>query len=110
MSDTDPEYGARLDAALRVGTVQALREFLESQAARYGDERQVQAIRDQSDAELTMVRHRMILARPALTELHAESERWLASRGGDPPQPRSRRQGGGGHPGAPGRRTPRRAP
>jgi hypothetical protein len=80
--------------------VAALRAFLEAQAARYGDERQVEAIRAQTDAELEVLRHRMIVARPDLGDLHAESERWLASQSGagasvsppGPARPRNRRR------------------
>jgi hypothetical protein len=77
-------YGAQLGDVLRQRSVPALRAFLEAQAGRYGDERQVQAIRLQSDAELEVLLHRMTLARADLKELHAASERWLATQAGGP--------------------------
>jgi hypothetical protein len=96
----DRSYGAQLGAVLRQRDVPALRAFLEAQAGRYGDERQVEAIRAQTDAELEVLLHRMIVARPDLGDLHAESERWLAAQGGagqmapppGPTRPRNRRR------------------
>ena len=86
MTARDGEYVRRLGEVLRQRNVGGLRDFLAEQAGRYGDERQVEAIREQSDAELEMILHRMIVARPDLGELHAESERWLAAQGGGPGQ------------------------
>jgi hypothetical protein len=81
-------YVAQLGEVLRQRDVGALRAFLEAQAGRYGDERQVDAIRAQSDAELETLLHRMIVSRPDLAQLHAESQRWLArqARPGRPPR------------------------
>jgi hypothetical protein len=75
----DRDYSAQLGEVLRQRSVTALRAFLEEQAGRYGDERQVAAIRAQSDAELEQLLHRMTLARADLKRFHAESERWLAA-------------------------------
>jgi hypothetical protein len=84
----DRSYVAQLGEVLRQRDVGALRAFLEAQAGRYGDERQVDAIRAQSDAELETLLHRMIVSRPDLAQLHAESQRWLArqARPGRPPR------------------------
>jgi hypothetical protein len=77
----DRSYFAHLVDVLRRRDVAALRAFLEAQAGRYGDEGQVEAIRAQSDAEIEALLHRMIVSRPDLSELHAESQRWLAGQG-----------------------------
>ena len=82
MTADDRSYGTQLGDVLRRRSPGALRTFLEAQAARFGDERQVDAIRAQSDAELEVLLHRMTLARADLADLHAESERWLAGQGG----------------------------
>jgi hypothetical protein len=82
MSADDRAYAERLGDVLRQGNVGALRVFLEAQAGRYGDERQVDAIRAQSDAEIEVLLHRMTLARADLKDLHAASERWLAAQSG----------------------------
>jgi hypothetical protein len=113
----DRAYAAQLGEVLRRRDVAALRAFLEAQAGRYGDERQVEAIRAQSDAELEAIMHRMIVSRPDLAELHAESQRWLAGQAGPgrpagrpasgpSARPPSRRPRG---PGGPGRRPPGRS-
>ena len=78
MTADDRAYAAQLGEVLRQRDVAALRAFLEAQAGRYGDQRQVDAIRAQSDAELEALLHRMIVSRPDLSALHAESRRWLA--------------------------------
>lgn len=96
MTADDRAYATQLGEVLRRRDVAALRAFLEAQAGRYGDERQVEAIRAQTDAELELLLHRMTLARPDLADLHAASERWLAGQGG--PRP----------PDSPARRRPRR--
>ena len=79
MTSDDRAYAAQLGDVLRKRDVTALRAFLEAQAGRYGDERQVAAIRAQSDAELEALLHRMTLARSDLAKLHADSRRWLAN-------------------------------
>jgi hypothetical protein len=101
MTADDRAYAAQLGDVLRQRDIWALRAFLEAQAGRYGDERQVEAIRAQSDAELEVLLHRMTLARNDLQDLHGESGRWLAARlGGEPtptdgPRRPGPRQGGG---------------
>jgi hypothetical protein len=109
----DQEYGRLLGQVLRQRDVPALRAFLQEQAARYGDERQVEAIRNQTDSELELILHRMILSRPDLGDLHAESERRLTAAGAS--TGRQPRRGQGRQPGKtpPGRHAPnarRRAP
>jgi hypothetical protein len=111
----DQEYVRRLGLVLRQRDVAALRAFLQQQAERYGDERQVAAIREQSDADMEMILHRMILSRPDLADLHAESERQIgggAPSGGERRGPPGR-QPGRGSPGRHGpgpRRRPERPP
>ncbi|HYU20114.1 MAG TPA: hypothetical protein VEQ11_15610 [Chloroflexota bacterium] len=78
---TDREYVDRLGRVLHRRNPAALADFLSAGAARYGDERQVADIRAKSAAELEELLHRMILARPDLADLHAESKRWLAAHG-----------------------------
>ncbi len=78
MTADDRSYVAQLGEVLRQRDVAALRAFLEAQAGRYGDDRQVDAIRAQSDVELETLLHRMIVSRPDLSALHSESRRWLA--------------------------------
>lgn len=82
MSADDRAYADRLGDVLRQRSVGALRSFLEAEAGRYGDERQVEAIRAQSDAEIEVLLHRMTLVRADLTDLHAASQRWLAAQSG----------------------------
>jgi hypothetical protein len=101
MTADDRAYGAQLGDVLRQRSIPALRGFLEAQAGRYGDERQVESIQAQSDAEIEVLLHRMTLARDDLKDLHAESGRWLATRlgGAQPPADGPRRPGprqGGG--------------
>ena len=78
MSADDRSYVQQLGGVLRQRDVAGLRAFLEAQAGRYGDQHQVDAIRGQSDAEIEALLHRMIVSRPDLSSLHAESRRWLA--------------------------------
>ena len=100
MTSGDRDYVRRLGEILRRRDPAALREFLAEQAARFGDERQVADVRDRDAADLEVLLHRMIVARPDLADLHAESERWLAAHGAGPlPDPRP-------HPDRP-RRRPR---
>src|SRR5262245_8989112 len=84
MTADDRAYADQLGTVLRQRSVEALRAFLEAQAGRYGDERQVEAMRAQSDAELEMLMHRMTLARADLKHLHPVSERWLAAQATGP--------------------------
>jgi hypothetical protein len=79
----DSEYQVRLGEVLRTQGVDGLRVFLEASAARFGDAGQVDTICSKSDAELEQMRHQMILSRLDLSDLHAESRRWLFERGQD---------------------------
>jgi hypothetical protein len=69
----DRNYQERLGATLRLQDKDALRAFLIEQARTFGGERQVEAVSNQSDAELELLMHRMILARPDLADLHPAS-------------------------------------
>jgi len=52
-------------------------------AARYGDERQVTDVQGKSHEEMLELLHRMIVARPDLTDLHRASREWLFRHGID---------------------------
>ena len=104
MTAGDRDYVQLLGIVLRRRDATALRSFLIEQAARYGDDRQVAAIEQQSEDDLTTLIHRMILARGDLADLHAESQRWLAEHGGlapGAPQGGRRRRPSSGNPGGP---------
>lgn len=73
----DGSYVRRLGEVLRRRDPLALREFLAEQAGQYGDQRQVAEVRSKDDTEMETLLHRMILARPDLADLHAESKRRL---------------------------------
>ena len=75
----DQSYKARLGEVLRRRDPAALHLFLRQSAAGYGDERQVSEVEERSHLEMEELMHRMILARPDLSELHAESQAWLAT-------------------------------
>ena len=79
----DDDYQVRLGEVLRAQGVDGLRAFLQASAARYGDAAQVEAIRTKADEALEQMRHQMILSRLDLSDLHAESRRWLFERGHD---------------------------
>ena len=83
----DLSYQDRLGATLKRRDPTALRAFLLEQASAFGDEQQVQAISGQSDADIEMLMHRMILARADLASLHAASRAALGTDAG--PQKRS---------------------
>jgi hypothetical protein len=95
---TDQEYKHQLGQVLRRRDAAELRAFLEASAARFGDQRQVAAIREKSSDEMAELLHRMILSRQDLADLHAESRRWLQTRETRPARPargrESRRNGG----------------
>ena len=78
MAGGDRGYAQRLGEILRQRDPGRLREFLVEQASRFGDERQVEDIRIKSRAELETLMHRMIVARPDLSDLHPKSRQWLA--------------------------------
>jgi len=91
----DSTYQQQLGRILRLRDPSALRSFLVQQAGTFGDDSQVQAINAQSDTELEVIMHRMILARTDLGDLHAASQ---AALGMDPaterqgPRPQRRRR------------------
>lgn len=87
MTGGDQDYVRRLGEVLRRRDPAALRDFLAEQAGRFGDERQAAEVGARDLAELEMLLYRMILARPDLADLHADSERWLAAKGGPPADP-----------------------
>jgi len=79
----EPSYAARLGAVLRRRDPLALRTFLLDSAQRFGDDRQVADVADKSDEEMLELLHRMILARPDLSDLHRASREWLFRHGLD---------------------------
>jgi hypothetical protein len=85
----DLQYREKLGQALRSANAESVRAFLLEQARHYGDEEQVNEIASQPIAELTLLMHRMILARPDLADLHAASN---AALGTKPASLRTRRQ------------------
>ena len=92
----DSAYQEQLGQILRLRDLSALRSFLVQQAGAFGDDGQVQAINAQSDAELEIIMHRMILARTDLMDLHPASRAALgmdpaSDRRGPRPQRRRRR-------------------
>ena len=84
-SRVDQEYAERLGAVLRRRDPEALRTFLSESAQRFGDESQVAQVAQQPAAALEMMMHRMIVSRPDLVALHAESQQWLRAHGFDAP-------------------------
>jgi len=76
-------YIAQLAAVLRRQNPRALRQFLVDNAARFGDQRQVDDVQTKSDAEMEELLHRMIVARPDLQDLHRASREWLFHHGID---------------------------
>ena len=107
----DQSYRAGLGRVLRSRDPNALHLFLRQQAATFGDESQVEEIEQRSHQEMEELLHRMILTRPDLADLHAESRAWLTAHGAEqPPRPRQRARAprtGSKGPGDPGRRPPR---
>jgi hypothetical protein len=83
MPPREPSYAARLGVVLRQREPAALRAFLLESARRFGDERQVASVENKSDAEMLELLHRMIVARPDLTDLHRASREWLFHHGID---------------------------
>jgi hypothetical protein len=82
---SDQSYRVRLGQVLRGRDPNALHLFLRQQAAGYGDEAQVEDLEQRSHPEMVELMHRMILTRPDLADLHAESRAWLAAHGADAP-------------------------
>jgi hypothetical protein len=79
----EPSYAARLGAVLRQRSPERLRQFLLESAERFGDERQVADVEGKSDDEMQELLHRMIIARPDLSDLHRASRDWLFRHGLD---------------------------
>ena len=79
----EPSYAAQLGSVLRRRDVVALRAFLVQSAARFGDMKQVNDVREKSDDEVEELLHRMIVARPDLDDLHRASREWLFRHGID---------------------------
>ena len=62
----------------------ALRAFLAASARRFGNEREAAEVERAEAAEMTLIMHQMIAARPDLADLHPDSQRWLRAHGLDP--------------------------
>ena len=77
-------YVQELGAVLRRRDPLALRAFLAASARRFGNEREGAEIEARESTEMALVMHQMIVARPDLQSLHAESQRWLRGHGLDP--------------------------
>ena len=98
MADTgDRTYRAELGQVLRRRDPNALHLFLRRSAATHGDESQIRDVEQRSHDEMLELMHRMILTRPDLADLHAESRTWLATRGVEQP-PAARSSGQRGRP------------
>ncbi|HZU06612.1 MAG TPA: hypothetical protein VFB73_11620 [Chloroflexota bacterium] len=74
-------YVQELGAVLRRRDPLALQAFLVASARRFGNEREASELERRSPAEMELLLHRMILARPDLRDLHADSQRWLRAHG-----------------------------
>jgi hypothetical protein len=74
----------KLAEVLRQRDPIALRDFLAASALRFGNPRESEEIRHRDASEMLLVMHQMIVARPDLRDVHAESQRWLRSHGLDP--------------------------
>ncbi len=86
MAETgDRSYRAELGQVLRRRDPNALHLFLRRSAATHGDESQIRDVEQRSHDEMLELMHRMILTRPDLADLHAESRAWLSARGVEPP-------------------------
>ena len=89
---SDLDYVGQLGAILRQQDPEGVRAFLVSRAADYGDENQAAELRAESRDDITVLMHRMTLARSDLEDLHTASRAWLVKRGlGGPTGGQSRR-------------------
>jgi hypothetical protein len=79
----EPSYREQLGSVLRACDAAALRGFLLRSAERFGDPKQVDDVLAKSDDEVEELLHRMILARPDLSDLHRASREWLFRHGID---------------------------
>ncbi len=77
-------YVQELGAVLRQRDPLALRAFLAASARRFGNEAEAAEIESREVAEMNLIMHQMIVARPDLRPLHADSQRWLRGHGLDP--------------------------
>jgi hypothetical protein len=80
----DSSYVRELGAVLQQRDPLALRAFLAASARRYGNEREGAEIETRELSEMLLIMHQMIVARPDLQSLHADSQRWLRGHGLDP--------------------------
>ena len=74
----------QLGQVLRRRDPLALRQFLAASARQYGNEQEAAELAHRDLDELNLMLHTMIVARPDLRELHADSQRWLRNHGLDP--------------------------
>jgi hypothetical protein len=79
----EPSYATQLGAVLRRREPDVLRQFLIDSASRFGDSKQVADVDGKSDDEMEELLHRMIVARPDLSDLHRASREWLFRHGID---------------------------
>jgi hypothetical protein len=79
----EPSYREQLGSVLRERDAAALRSFLLRSAERFGDQKQVEDVVGKSDDEMEELLHRMIIARPDLSDLHRASREWLFRHGID---------------------------
>jgi hypothetical protein len=103
VTHSEASYREQLGAVLRRRDPTALQQFLIESAERFGDERQVAAVRGKSLDELEELMHRMIVARPDLENFHRASREWLSQHGID-----HYPTGDGGRPTRPSSHAPRR--
>ncbi|MGI9149226.1 MAG: hypothetical protein ACR2IK_22205 [Chloroflexota bacterium] len=83
MPPSEPSYVTQLGSVLRKRNAADLRAFLLQSAERFGDSRQVEDVLAKSDQEVEELLHRMIVARPDLSDLHRASREWLFRHGID---------------------------
>lgn len=79
----DSSYRVRLADVLRRQDVRVLRAFLADNARRFGGLAHIEEVEGQSDEEIEELMHRMIIARPDLSDLHRSSREWLFTHGID---------------------------
>ena len=77
-------YVQELGTVLRQRDPLTLRAFLAASARRFGNEAEAAEIACREPAEMLLIMHQMIVARPDLQPLHADSQRWLRGHGLDP--------------------------
>jgi hypothetical protein len=77
-------YVQELGVVLRRRDPLALRDFLAASARHYGNEAEARELESREAAEMALVMHRSIVARPDLADIHLDSQRWLRAHGLDP--------------------------